>query len=232
MSIATRFKYYRPFPFCLASGSPGAFFDFVDVPLADAMALWWNLEELSFDTDGSYLTRNGDTVDIDWDTVLNPESLPFITTSTNSYGGSYYNGTTPAQSPVARVCSSDSRPIQFQFLRRTFTATREFVKIITLDIRLRAAPSASDVRVYYQFGFSSASYVFPHPPGLPFRVGGIVSVANTANSFGSPPASGTISLLGLSLGWIGGATDSDGTTFGWDGDAGVDISASSSAFTY
>lgn len=216
MSTATAFKYHRPFPFCPASGSPDVTFDYMDVSLAEAMALFWNLENLSFETSCSRGAAN-----INWTTTYGAtESLPFVPSS-RQFQGEYYSNTsptTPARAPRNRVCTAFSPQDDYLF---NCAANRGTSQRLSLQIVLRESPTTGQVRIYYKFSFSAQTsstnaVIIANPSfGLP--------------SNGSLPSSGSFDILGIPLQWWGGGYDP--SLDAWTSETAT-ISCTSSAFTY
>ena len=208
MSTATAFKYYRPFPVCFLSSSPGSAYDYVDVTLEEAMAIWWNLEAVSVTTSGTSLDG-----DIGWTSTFGPtESLAFTPSGSVNRDGPYYNGTTPARQPNTKVCYNSAQALLILSYQTSLNSW-------SMDFRLRLNPSLSGYRIYYRILIRSTG------PTL----GGVVQIENPAlgSAGGTAPSSGTFSLLGVSFNWRGGGVT--GSTYNSDT---ASISVSSSAFTY
>lgn len=208
MSTATAFKYHRPFPVCFSSSSPGAAYDYVDVTLTEAMAIWWNLEAMSVTTAGTSLDG-----DIGWTSTFGPtESLAFTPSGSVNRDGPYYDGTTPARQPNSRVCYSSAQAL----LILAYSASG---KSWSMDFRLRLNPSLSGYRIYYRILIRSTG------PTL----GGVVQIENPAlsSASGTPPSSGTFLVLGVSFNWQGG-----GVTLSAYNLNTASISVTGSAFTY
>lgn len=211
MSTATAFKYYRPFPFCPVEFTPD---NYVDVTLAEAMALYWNLENLEFVTTG---TRG--PASINWTTTFGAvESLPF-TPDTETLSGSYYDGTAPASEPRSRVCYNDID----LFLERTATASPigDGTKLLELSLRFGKTPSAETIRIRYYFRFRHA---FTDDDS-----NDIIVTSPVTGISGTPPSSGTISILGIPMDWQGGGLTDSGAT--WSTETAT-LAVTSSAFTY
>lgn len=223
MSVATRFKYYRPFPVCPSASVSG--FDYVDITLAQAMALWWNLEEIEVVTTGSKTDSFFNTVSINWTTKFGPvESLPFTPTA-STRAGSYYNGANPARAPNTRVCYDQS--IVLDSLFRVFTPGTSETKKILFRLLLDYV-SENVYRLFYQFEFSNIKtehqimIAVTNPEGL-------VTDSAWAGYSGTPASTGTVSVLGISLNWVGGGADT--LTKSLTAET-ASMSVTSAAFTY
>jgi hypothetical protein len=213
MSETTKFKFYRPFPFCPVSTSPGANFSFVDLTLAQAMPIWWNLEEFELVTTG---TRGSLTIDAT--NALGPtESLSFTPTVINR-SGSYYTGSTPARQPNTKVCLSNGSVIGLN----SNTSSGGVVTILDVSIQVRASGNPSlPVRLFYAFRFNQNT-----------TTEGVNILSPSAAAFtGTPPSSGTVSLLGVTLDWIGGGYTISGAVRTWASETATAV-INSSAFSY
>lgn len=211
MSTATAFKYHRPFPFCLpVSGTP-FYGDYVDATLADAMALFWNLENISFATTGTKSTAS-----INWTNTLGATpsfSSPF--TGTGAASGSYYDATsTPAQAPRNRVCNA--MPIPLAYYEPYTNGSTSSIIDIGFYFRGSGNPSLP-VRIDYKLDFETnigTAFIGVYSPA-------VISLT------GTPPSSGSVNVLGIAFPWIGG-----GAAAGAWATETVTISCTSSAFTY
>jgi len=220
MSTATAFRHHRPFPFCPESGSFPASFDYVDVSLSDAMALWWNLEAVEFVTAGS---KGGATINFT-NTIGPTQSLGF-TPTTLVKGGSYYgSGTAPALAPRLRVCQGAS------ILSITFfdTATPRTIFTFLSSIKDSGNP-ALPIRIYYLFSILSEN---PNPPlGKESIV--VSNPARVSSYVGTPASSGTLIFGAASLSWVGGGyqVNPAGTINTWTGEPAT-ASLTTGFFTY
>ena len=210
MSTATAFRHHRPFPFCPTSGT--IYPDHVDVTLAAAMAFYWNLEGISFTSTGAK-----GVVDVNWTVTLGAtpdfSASPFAGTGTGS--GAYYVTGPAASPPINRACSSSHALLYLETATsgaKTYSLT--FVFLITAS-----GNPALPVRIQY-------SLIMGAYEGADSM---IICGPNYGSVFiGTIPSSGTISILGIPFGWIGGGYDGMDT---WTGET-VTLSCASSAFTY
>lgn len=220
MSVAAAFSHPDgALPFCLLEFTPPAPYDYVDVPLSDVPVLFWTLEGLEFATSG---TRG--EASIDWTTSFGPiEVFPFSAPYDEDVtDGAYYHAGSPASAPVTKVCYVP--PSEGVLISRTVNkAALDGFQSIEISILLGKTPFADSARVAYFFRFRSAfanddedAVIVANPAGA----GGIS---------GTPPSSGSVSLLGLPMDWVGG---------GYLGGSGIwstetaTLSVTSSAFTF
>jgi hypothetical protein len=227
MSVATAFIFPRLFPFCVDDESAyysgtGTDFDYVgNLTLAEVMALFWNLETFTIETAGT-ITDAGGSAGGATSLTLNPiAGTPWD--EGYSEGAWYDFGTVTAfaswpafRAPRDRICHD-------------YAATPGAIASIDvadsggngsafLDLALSTDPSnAGKYRLYYRFQFVPAR-TGSSPPTLTF--------SNPASNLATAIASGTFAIGGITLNWE--ANDQDaGTT-----PAGLDMTASSSDFTY
>ncbi len=238
MSTATRFKYYRPFPFCPFpfSGTPGGS-SFDNVSLADAMALAWNCENVQIDCTGTLVkgpfpgsptvkTLVGDTT-----LYLNPlnASAPF------DRGGSapqmalpvYNDGsghTAPlpgpnVKQPKERVCYERFVADDFIAQMNGGVSTDPSIGENSFSFQIGINADAVNAGKYViSFGLDVFRIYDPFVYDLALRF----STADT----GGWLSSGTFSLFGYTIPWYF-------YTFGsYDTATGINVSATSSSFTY
>jgi len=189
MSTATRFKHIRPFTFCLAIDSLDPYYDFADIPLEDAMAIWWNLEVMELHTTGT-----GGPIGLNYDIIFGPsESFPGGASGSNA--GSYYTGAVPAAAPSARVCWNSR--LAFVNLWNHIPIAGQRTELEVAIIMTKHPSDDSLVRVGYYFNIfnrnSGNSVVICSP-----------AVATYQGFTGSPAISGAVSVLGLTLNYVGG----------------------------
>ena len=238
MSTATRFKYYRPFPFCPSSGTPGTTFDYLEVSLADAMSFWWNLESLEFVSTGSQTDGLGASLSLAWTLTNGPtESLPFAASRGYANGGSYYYSGSPATSPISKVCFStainNERPLSFSLLGGS--AFPGVQNNIILEFRIKSSAIDGNVRLYYRVLFECRNNVGIGTPSP--GSGGLIAInpatVPLSGISGTVPTTGTFDILGLSFDWSGGYYEANASrVYTWISSSGLDLSATSSAFTY
>lgn len=222
MSTATAFKYYRPFPFCPEEISLTGEFDYVDVSLATAMSLYWNLEDLSFSTTG---TRG--PASINWTTTLGAtESLPFTPSAINSKLGAYYDGSgTPADAPRDRVCETDNNALSCEFAESFIDGLGRTVDSqVLVQFFIYKTPGLDTIRILYKIFIFKQVFDGVNADAV------IVANPNSVSAYGPGYASsGMITILGISLNWVGGGVDNITSTWGSET---ATLSATSSAFTY
>jgi len=193
--------------------------DSVDVPLADAMALFWNLESLEFTTTG---TKAG--VNINWTATLGPtESLPFTPNNTDISAGSYYRAGYPATEPYKRVCATLSLGQSvYRLANRVSGGVSSWFVLI---IYTGKSTTAGYIKIAYTFTFFQGTV--PSTDQIIIRNPNSQTLYGTIS--GTPPSSGTFYILGIPFNWEGGGVNDAGPS--WRTETAT-LSCTSSAFTY
>lgn len=215
MSTAIAFQNRIGFlPFTISSIP--SFYDYVDVTPEQAVALYWALEDFQIVT-----TCTATPANINWTTTFGAtESMPFTAGGGggfNTRNGAYYVSTTPASPPAGRVVNSSNGSLISLLAEELSGGTTKRIKF---DIFLRESPTAGMIRIIYQFNFRHISV----PKDCL-----IMNPSNSITKSGTPPSSGTFTILGISFSWIGGGSTSN--TNLWTTETAT-VSATSSAFTF
>lgn len=213
MSETTRFLHPRPFPFCeseapLPSGGDEVFFDYVELTgsdggLAEAMRIWWNLENIN------YSTTFGD---FELEDLGNPSYVPDDIVGGSVVASAPYTPTslTTAAAPSQRVCySSGSWGFSYALVFRGIWIRPTGSGAVIIFI---ANDGAGQWRMYYSFAFRNAAD------------SAIITMPSQPQPWPSVD-SGTADLFGYSVDWECFADTGSGVTS-------ASLSISSTFFTY
>jgi hypothetical protein len=197
MSETTRFKHPRPFPFCsIEAGEPTGPYDYIPLSseltdpagqsgLTRAMAIWWNLEEASFNVGIGTVVVPLDLGNV----VLDVLGGSIVASDSVALGAPV-----PAAAPSARVCFSFEN--SYTQCPTIFDAIRSSDTYLNYAIRFELAYDSvsSEWRLYYYFGFEAI-------------VDGFV-IVNQSSEFPSDNptwtelSSGTFEMMGETLPWV------------------------------
>ena len=158
MSVAQSFKFAQPFPFCPSNVSPGSSFDFVDhVALSNAMAWWWNTEDMTFVSAGIVGPSS-----VDGTLALNSLIHTGSFASTNAYqiigaiieeipgdGDDPWPGSSVPVLPLERVCGGSGA--EGQLLGVSFVDGESFPKFLDVGMQFHIRQSASNAANYAIF---------------------------------------------------------------------------------
>ena len=226
MSTATAFKYYRAFPFCPSPQfpQPGTV---SNLSLSDVMAFYWNLETFELTFAGT-ITRGVNVFGIGQSITAFPPAGTFMDQGLFLGGGMFPDS--PTAVPFASLPQSPRTPVERVCVNSSFADS--FAG--RLNYSDSAAPGLNSAR--FGFGVSSDTanpgmYCVDYDilVGLTYTIapGSYIQCAFVhAGVDPSPPdASGSYVIGGITFPWdfYGNAGDSF---------AGIDLSATSSSFTY
>jgi hypothetical protein len=186
MSETTRFLHPRAFTFCESEAPvpPDAFMDYVSLTLTEAMAIWWNLEEVSFNTSVGFVALPTDAGNEPSDKI----GGSVVAADTFTIG-------TPISAviPSQRVCFSfENFFTQCPLVVYSERSGDPFLNFI-ISFQLAYDEAAEEWRLYYYFDFSSP--------------GDEVEIVNDSNTFPADNPtwtlldSGTFDVFGKTLPW-------------------------------
>jgi hypothetical protein len=199
MSVATSFKYYRPFPFCTDDATaPAGDVDFIvlnetsgDEGLAEAMRLWWVMEDVALRPTGTLddggsgfvLGENGGGLVDNWGFQSGDTAPVFSFTSTGVFSNGASTSGAPANQPRERVCTSTRTILLCSAVygRPEYRATGQ--------ILFSLAYVSSRWRLYYSFLFdyqNSGATV-------------LIRIQNPARAPATPDGTGTFLFAGYTL---------------------------------
>lgn len=231
MSTATRFKYIRPFPFCVADQSAyfsGGRFDYVgNLTLTQVMAFYWNLETFTITTTGFASSDN--TTSCGGLIVLFPvsSSAPFDQGGAEGvwYGEvvapTAFGSFSALTSPRERVCTPGSLDYAHGFFAGlSGEDSGNIANNFSLSFAISTDPdNTGKYRLYYNLRID---YEDDSPP----EGGPLIRFYNPNEDSGTVLASGTFTIGGITMNW-------ECSDFGTSGShSGLGLSATSSDYTY